>query len=153
EGSAITMREHVGDGKGVILFTRVKAVLEGGSIVAGGDSLRIENANSVTLFLTAATNYRGENPEATTAAQMESVSGKNYEQLKRTHVEDYQQYFYRVDFDLGATDEVYFITDARIDAMKKGNTDPHLVQLYYQFGMYLLISSSLPGSLPANLQG
>jgi alpha-L-fucosidase 2 len=68
-------------------------------------------------------------------------------------VADYQQYFSRVDLDLGVTDAVYFPTDSRIEAMKNGNIDPHLVRLYYQFGRYLLISSSRPGCLPANLQG
>jgi alpha-L-fucosidase 2 len=58
-----------------------------------------------------------------------------------------------VDFSIGSTDAVYFPTDARIDAMKNGYVDPQLIELYFQFGRYLLISSSRPGCLPANLQG
>lgn len=152
-GNDMAMSEHTGNGTGVKLFARLKVIPEGGSMISGEDSIRIEKANSVVILLTAATDYHGGNPLQISAEQMEAVSVKSYEELKKTHIADYRKFFKRVDFNLGSTDAVYFATDARIDAMKNGYIDPQLIELYYQFGRYLLISSSRPGCLPANLQG
>ena len=152
-GDEIIMREHVGDGTGVRMEARVKVLNEGGSVRTEGGSIKVENADAVTLLLTAATDYRGNDKLALAASQLASAAKRNYEDIKKDHITDYQQYFKRVDLHLGTTDAVYFPTDARIVAMQNGNIDPHLVQLYYQFGRYLLISSSRPGGLPANLQG
>jgi alpha-L-fucosidase 2 len=69
------------------------------------------------------------------------------------HITDYQSFFKRVDLDLGSSDGNYFTTGARIAAIQNGYTDTDLIELYYQFGRYLLISSSRQGNLPANLQG
>jgi alpha-L-fucosidase 2 len=151
--NVITMSEHAGDGTGVIMVARLKVVPEGGSMSISGDSMRIDKADAVTMLLTAATDYRGEDPFLISGRQLSAISEKNYKKLKEEHIADYQKYFKRVELDLGKTDAVYFTTDARIDAMKNGNVDPQLVELYYQFGRYLLISSSRPGCLPANLQG
>ncbi|MBN2213504.1 MAG: glycoside hydrolase family 95 protein [Bacteroidales bacterium] len=152
-GNDMIMSEHTGNGIGVKMVTRLKAVPEGGTLVSGGDSIRIGNANSVVLLLTAATDYHGGDPGDISAKQMELASSKSYDELKKSHITDYRQYFKRVDLNIGSTDAVYFPTDARIDAMKNGYVDPQLMELYFQFGRYLLISSSRPGCLPANLQG
>jgi alpha-L-fucosidase 2 len=151
--NVITMSEHVGDGTGVQMAARLKVIPEGGNINISGDSIRIDQADAVTILMAAATDYRGGDPFLISGNQLAAASEKNYEKLKQDHIADYQKYFKRVDFDLGKTDAVYFATDARIEAMKNGNIDPQLVELYYQFGRYLLISSSRPGCLPANLQG
>lgn len=149
----IIMSEHVGDGVGVKMVARLKVMNEGGTVTVNGESIRMEKANAVTLVLTAATDYRGKDPLMLSQEQMSAVANKNYEQLKKDHIADYQQYFKRVDLDLGTSDGTYFPTDARILAMQNGYIDPNLLKLYYQFGRYLLISSSRPGGLPANLQG
>ena len=149
----ITMREHVGDGTGVIMETKLKLIPEGGNIISGGDSIRVEKANSVTIILTAATNYFGKDPSVVTAEQMEAISKRSFSEIKKDHIADYQSFFNRVSLDLGSGDGNYFTTDARITAMQNGYTDTDLIELYYQFGRYLLISSSRPGDLPANLQG
>ncbi len=128
-------------------------VAEGGKIVSGGDSIRVEKANSVTVFLTAATDYFGKDPAEVSAKQMKAVSKRSYADIKKDHITDYQSFFKRVSLDLGSSDGNYFTTDARITAMQNGYTDTDLIELYYQFGRYLLISSSRPGDLPANLQG
>jgi alpha-L-fucosidase 2 len=151
--NVITMSEHVGNGIGVRMVARLKVMIEGGSMIISGDSIRVAEADAVTMLLCAATDYRGDDPFMKSDSQMTTASEKKYEKLKQDHIADYQKYFKKVDFDLGKTDAVYFATDARIDAMKNGNVDPQLVELYYQFGRYLLISSSRPGCLPANLQG
>ncbi len=152
-GNELTMGEHVGNGEGVIMNTRLRVLHEGGSIQVDGLKLKVRGANAVTLLLSAATNYGGGVPATISATHMDAAVNKAYASLKEAHLADYQQYFKRVAIELGNTDASYFPTDARLQAMQMGNTDPDLVELYYQYGRYLLISSSRPGSLPANLQG
>jgi alpha-L-fucosidase 2 len=152
-GNEITMNEHIGDGIGVKMTTRLKLIAEGGSTKSGGDSIRVDKADAITILLTAATDYFGKDPRAVTEGQLSSVAGRNYNGIKKNHINDYQSFFKRVDLDLGSGDGNYFTTDARIAAMQNGYVDTDLLELYYQFGRYLLISSSRPGDLPANLQG
>ncbi|MHA6247419.1 glycoside hydrolase family 95 protein [Pontibacter sp. CAU 1760] len=152
-GDEITLTEHVGDGTGVRMVARLKVLAEGGTVQQQRHGIRIEKADAVTLLLTAATDYWQEDPAAKSAGQLTAAAQKPYAILKQNHVADYQHYFQRVNLHLGTSDAAYFPTDARLLALQNGNTDPQLVQLYYQYGRYLLISSSRPGSLPANLQG
>jgi alpha-L-fucosidase 2 len=152
-GNEIVMNEHVGDGIGVKMFSRLKLISEGGITSSGGDSIRVEKANSVTIFLTASTDYFGTDPSVITATQINAAVNHGFTEVKKSHIADYQSLFKRVDLDLGSSDGNYFTTDARIAAMQNGYIDTDLIELYYQFGRYLLISSSRPGSLPANLQG
>ncbi len=147
------MSEHVGNGNGVKMAARLKLVAEGGTTSSGGDSIRVEKATSVTIWLTAATDYFGGDPASVSADQMRKASSLTYAELKNSHIADYQSFFKRVDIDLGSGYGNYFTTDARITAMQNGYIDTDLIELYYQFGRYLLISSSRPGGLPANLQG
>lgn len=149
----IDMNEHVGDGVGVKMFSRLKLNSEGGITSSGGDSIRVEKANTVTIFLTASTDYFGKDPSVTTATQINAAVDRGFTEVKKSHITDYQSLFKRVDLDLGSSVGNYFTTDARIAAMQNGYIDTDLIELYYQFGRYLLISSSRPGSLPANLQG
>ncbi len=149
----IIMREHIGGGIGVIMESHLRVIADGGTLVSGGDSIRTEKANSVIIFLTAATNYSGNDPTIMASSRMESVAKRSYSAIREDHIADYQSYFKRVSLDLGSGDGNYFTTDARITAMQNGYVDADLIELYYQFGRYLLISSSRPGDLPANLQG
>jgi len=152
-GNTISMSEHVGDGVGVKMFSILKVRNENGSISTSGDSIYIEKADAVTLFLTAATNYYGDDPLELSLQRMNKAFSISYDNLKSDHIADYQSYFKRVDIELGRSDGNYFPTDARLIAMQNGYTDTDLIELYYQFGRYLLISSSRPGGLPSNLQG
>jgi alpha-L-fucosidase 2 len=152
-GNEITMSEHIGDGVGVKLFARVKLIAEGGTMASGGDGISVSKATAVTIFLTAATDYWGKDPSAQTAGQMAAVTTRRFDEVRKDHIADYQSFFDRVDLDLGSSDGNYFTTDARIAAMQNGYVDTDLIELYYQFGRYLLISSSRPGDLPASLQG
>lgn len=149
----ILMTEHIGDGIGVKMATLALFLPENGSISASGDSVRIEGAKAVTILLTAATDYRGDDPVSAVKAQMQAAAGKTYQNLKEAHIKDYQKFYLRMDLDLGSSDGAFFPTGARIEALKNGYIDTDLIELYFQFGRYLLISSSRPGSLPANLQG
>ena len=147
------MSEHVGNGVGVKIESRLKVIAERGTLISGGDSIRIEKADAVSIFLAAATDYSGDDPGLLCAGRLDSVIRRPYSDIREAHVADYQSFFKRVRIDLGGSDGNYFTTDARITAMQNGYTDTDLIELYYQFGRYLLISSSRPGDLPANLQG
>lgn len=150
---AISFFEHINDGKGVKLAAKVRMVANDGQVISENNSIRVSGATSCLIFLTAATDYYGSDPVSVTEEVNEVSSGKSFDTLMGSHVKDYQEYFNRVKFDLETTDAVYFPTDQRLAALRKGNIDPQLLVLYYQFGRYLLISSSRPGTLPANLQG
>lgn len=152
-GNEIDMDEHIGNGKGVYMFTRLKLIADEGITTSGGDSIRVEKAKSVLILLSAATDYSGKDPLILTAAQLDAAQSKQFDELRANHIRDYQSFFKRVDLDLGHGEGNYFTTDARMAAMKDGYNDPDLIELYFQFGRYLLISSSRPGGLPANLQG
>jgi alpha-L-fucosidase 2 len=149
----ILLTEHIGNGNGVKIAARLHIVAEGGTARSGADSIRIEKANTVTIYLTASTDYFGSDPIVTSGNQMISASTPSYDEIKRSHIADYQSLYKRVDLDLGSGEGKFFTTDARISAIQNGYEDPDLIELYYQFGRYLLISSSRPGGLPANLQG
>lgn len=152
-GNDIIMNEHVGNGLGVKMYSRVRLINEGGKLTSGGDSIRVEKANSVTIILTASTDYFGSDPATTSKIQSDAAISHSYSDLKTAHISDYQSLFKRVDLDLGSSDGNYFTTDARIAAMQNGYVDTDLIELYYQFGRYLLISSSRKSDLPSNLQG
>ena len=153
DGNLISMSENTGNGNGVKLEARLKILSESGTLSSGGDSIRIEKANSVVILLTAATDYFAPDPASLALERLEKVSARPFADIKNDHVADYKSYFNRLSIDLGSSDGNYFTTDARIAAMQNGYHDTDLIELYYQFGRYLLISSSRPGGLPANLQG
>jgi alpha-L-fucosidase 2 len=153
EGNQIVMSEHAGDGVGVKMETRLSVVNDGGTVVSAGDSIRITKADAVTIFITAATDYNCNDPSSATAERMNKIVSKQYKDIRDNHIADYKRFFTRVSLDLGSGDGIWFPTDSRITAMQNGYVDPDLIELYYQFGRYLLISSSRPGDLPANLQG
>jgi len=139
-------------GKGMRFEARLRLVAEGGKVVSQGDALRVEGADAATLLLAGATSYWGDDPTALCKRRIAAASARSYTQLRARHIADYRKLFGRVELDLGGKTPRR-PTDERLDAVKKGGDDPHLVALYFQYGRYLLLSSSRPGSLPANLQG
>jgi alpha-L-fucosidase 2 len=153
KNNEINMSEHVGNGVGVKMYTRLKLIVDGGLTDSGGDSIKVTGANSATLFITAATDYFGTDPMAVTKSWSDAIVTRDYNDIKKDHIADYRSFFDRVNIDLGEGSGKYFTTDARMKALQNGYNDPGLIELYYQFGRYLLISSSRPGGLPANLQG
>jgi len=153
EKGIITMAEHTGDGKGVKMFTVLNIIADGGIIFASGDSLIIQKADEAVLCLAAATDYKGEDPKEVALARIGKNAPRSYKEVLEEHISDYRTLFRRVEIDLGKSAGNFFTTDARLTAMRNGYTDTDLIELYFQFGRYLLISSSRPGGLPANLQG
>ncbi len=134
----------------------------GGTITAEKNTLKIENADKVTILLSAATDYnlnllnfdRNIDPLKNCNRIIKNAQKKDYAVLRNDHIADHSEMFNRVKFDLGGTAADTIPTNKRLDNMKKGGEDPGLIALYYQYGRYLLMSSSRkPGRLPANLQG
>ncbi len=149
KGQATMEGEH----KGVKFEAQLRIFPDGGALTVTDEGLRLDKADSATLIIVAATNYRGDDPEAVCDRQLAAAAKKSYRQLRRAHVDEHRRLFRRVAMDLGRTDAADRPTDERLAAMKDGADDPDLFALYFQFGRYLLISSSRPRCMPANLQG
>jgi alpha-L-fucosidase 2 len=152
----LVMRGQCDGGKGMKFQAVLKAVPQGGHMSAKGDSVLVEGADAVILVLAAATSYRGKNPEALCWQHL-TAAAKSYNGLRDAHVADHQKLFRRVELELGGPDAKQDLrqlpTDERLDLVKKGGRDPQLVVQYFQYGRYLLMGSSRPGTQPANLQG
>jgi alpha-L-fucosidase 2 len=136
---------------------RVHVMASGGSCFAGDGLISVQGADSATLLLALATSYRSfcdisGDPERITERQVAEARGKGYDALLGDHMAEHQRLFRRVSIDLGRTGAHERPTDARVRE-SQGTHDPELAALYFQFGRYLLISSSRPGTQPANLQG
>ena len=146
---------------GVKYETQVMAVPKGGDMAATDGTIKITKANSVVLFISAKTDYNKEDPfvplkdnlSSICASILKKTAKKSVKKLKEEHVADYEAYFNRVSIDLGDSDNINMPTNERLEAVVNGADDSGLMELYFHFGRYLLISSSRPGSLPANLQG
>ena len=164
-GNTITFRGQLDNG--LKYEARIMVLNNGGSLstigsVGGNTGIRVEKANRLTLLLCAATDYlarrdrnwRGTDPDRVVSELLSKASKKKYEDLRSAHMQDYTQLFNRVSIDLGKTKSniLQLPTYRRIDATRN-TSDPQLEALLFQWGRYLLISSSRPGGLPANLQG
>lgn len=154
------------DGKGgehVRFAARVQVRSTGGSVRDAGATLQVRDADEVVLFVAGVTNIgnlsfagrRSDDVAGTAAADIARARNKSFQALRSAHVADYRRWFDRVSLDLGpASPATAALTaPARLAAFEAGQPDPGLAALYFNFGRYLLISSSRPGGLPANLQG
>ena len=148
-------------GEGMYYAAVLQANVEGGKVSAKGNKLSVEGATSCTVVLTAATGYRGydkkpDTPQneitARAGKQLDAALKQNYTALRQRHEADYKQLFDRVSLTLGPNTAATQPTDRRL-ANFAAAPDPALIALYFQYGRYLLISSSRPGTQPANLQG
>jgi alpha-L-fucosidase 2 len=153
DGNCLAMAGRAWLGKGMAFAARLTVVNEGGTVRAKEDRLVVRNADAVTLLLAVATEYYGDEPVKTCKATLDAAGGLKYEDLKKRHVDNYQALFKRVSMDLGPDPTPGAATDERLKNIQAGRPDPWFDALYFQYGRYLLISSSRPGSLPANLQG
>ncbi len=144
--------------EGRVLFTTmIKPVLTGGNLSRTDSTLIISGADRVLCYISMATNFVNYNnitadPDAKARVFLDAAVEKDFPELRAAHTKKYREYFDRVSLDLGSTDSIKNPTDQRLAEFNSGN-DPQLVALYFQFGRYLLISSSQPGTQPANLQG
>lgn len=136
---------------------------EGGTLTATPEGFRVTGADRVTLVMTVGTDFRGANPTARAARDLDALTGRSYEALRLAHTADHQALFRRVDLDLGRTrsadmptnrriwSQMWGVQDNRVDQTK--DRDPDLFALHFQYGRYLMIASSRPGTLPPALQG
>ena len=152
--------------RGIHFAARLTALASGGKVAASADRLKVTGANTVTLFIAGATSYPGlanitgpvdaTDPIESCRDTLSKALAQSYETIKAAHIADYQHLFHRVAIDIGAAPaEVAALpTDERLARIKQsGMPDPDLVETHYQYGRYLLIGSSRPGAMPANLQG
>jgi len=154
-----------GDGDAGIKFAAfAKAIAPGGKVTVSGNALRIEGDKACTIIIGAATDMnwphvevRGADPLPVAQKQVYVAAAISYDQLLKNHIKDFQSFFNRCTLKLSAAenDSIAKMTTARrLIRYANGNSDPALPALYFNFGRYLLISSSCPNSgLPANLQG
>jgi alpha-L-fucosidase 2 len=150
------------DSNGLRHESQLQVVNQGGQRVDGADgTVTVQDADSVVLILAAGTDYakkyptyRGADPHRRITGLVDKARAKGYSALRAAHVKDYTELYDRVSLDLGgALPDVP--TDELLDAYTGGSTvsERALEELFFQYGRYLLIASSRPGSLPANLQG
>lgn len=154
EGEAITRSErHALERKvGVTFCGIVKVRAENGTISTSATQLQVRNANEVTLLFAAATNFREKDKAEKCKQYLAAAARKTYKRLSAAHIADHRRFFRRVELDLHGPQST-LPTDARLKRVEAGQTDLDLEALYFQFGRYLLISSSRPGTMAANLQG
>ena len=155
-GKSMMLKVQVKDGalRGVASMN----VTTDGKVTAKGDQLAISDATSATIYLAAATNYVNYkdvsgNPEQKTAQTLGKVANKSYPQLKSSHIANFQKLFNKFEVQFSENERTKLPTNERIVAFSKEANDPQLLALYIQYGRYLMISSSRPGTQPANLQG
>jgi len=149
--------------EGMTFDLHIRALAEGGTVACDGTTLSVTNATAVTLLLSAATSFNGpdkspghagRDPVAAAMGPLQAAQKRPYARLLSRQEADYQGLFQRVDLDLGeAPGARELMTDQRLERLARGAADPGLAALLYQYGRYLLIASSRPGGLPANLQG
>jgi alpha-L-fucosidase 2 len=148
-------------GEGMYYAAVLQASVEGGRIFAKDNRLLIQGATTCTLLLTAATGYSGfeQKPDMPqdevnehASRQLDAAAARSYQTLQQRHIADYRKLFDRVTLSLGSNRAASRPTDERLKNFSAA-PDPSLLALYFQYGRYLLISSSRPGTQPANLQG
>ncbi|MDX2195557.1 MAG: glycoside hydrolase family 95 protein [Cytophagales bacterium] len=139
---------------GLLHETQIKAVYSGGTVRNGSRRIVAQNVDELVLIVSAATNYRSSQHAVYAKRLLLDAAAKSYQDLRRAHIDAYKSYFTKVQIDLNPEDKTFDLaTDKRLEKMKSGVMDKHLMQVLFQYGRYLLISSSQPGTLPANLQG
>ena len=165
DNPGLPIKEHA---VGVRFYSELLATTEAGTVKSEAGVLTISNARTATLCIDCATSYRYPahtttpdrynigDPEAMKSAvdrNLKAAAARSYADLKSRHIADHQRYFRRADISFGADPNADTPTDIRLRRIKEGGEDIHLLPLYFQFGRYMLISSSRPGTLAANLQG
>ncbi len=138
---------------GVKFQTRLKVENEGGSVTSVDGKLNFKGVRRALIYITAATSFYEEDYVSRNEQDMDRLSKTSFYQLLTSHVRDYQSLFKRVDLDLGGHELDSFPINERLDRVKAGTQDLDFIAKQFQFGRYLLISSSRRGSSAANLQG
>ncbi|EMI43331.1 large secreted protein [Rhodopirellula sp. SWK7] len=143
---------------GMKFAAQVKIANEGGTVDTQDDAIFVRDADAVTLYYSAATNFVNSknisgDPVESVQKYLGDIQAKTFDQLYQRHFDDYGRLFGRVALDLGGKETESVPTDIRIERMSEGKADPVLVELAFQYGRYLMIAGSRPGTQPLNLQG
>ncbi len=146
--------DAAGRKNGIRFAGGVQAVAKGGRVSNQDGVIAVTGADEVLLLISAATSYGGKDPQRSSHELLEKAAAKSYKTLRQAHIRDHQSLFGRVALQLGeATNPFALSTAERLEKVRGGGTDDYLSSLLFQYGRYLLIASSRPGDLPANLQG
>ena len=138
---------------------RIRVQADGGTVRqvddASGHSVRVEKADTVTILLAGTTNYKnwdelGADPDARCAGYLDAAGARSFAELKKRHLDDYQPLFRACALDLGTNAAASLDTTARLEQLRKGGTDPRFTAQYFQYGRYLLLAGSRPGTLAFN---
>ncbi|HOO28385.1 MAG TPA: glycoside hydrolase family 95 protein, partial [Lachnospiraceae bacterium] len=156
-GSDGSMMSGQCGGKGAVEFCgRIKVKAEGGQVKTIGNSVVVNAADAAVIYLAAETTFRETDAEGACAKRIKQAEEYSYEKLLAAHLKDYEELFGRVRIDVQSSRDRTIDslpTDERMKRHSLGEEDQGLINLFFQYGRYLLIASSRPGSLPANLQG
>jgi alpha-L-fucosidase 2 len=153
---------HLDGGRGLSFLASARIIAEGGTQETFPERILVDGANAATIVVSAATSFQQgvATPAERVDRDLGAAAAKTYGQLLAAHSEDHRRLYRRVSLTLGAHADAAaegarrdLPTDARLERVRRGGSDPALDALYFQFGRYLLIASSRPGDLPANLQG
>ena len=157
DGNDLIMKGQLNNGtngNGMQYISRVRVILpKGGELSAIDSTVSVKNASEAILLISMATDYREQDIEAKALFLINQTAGRTYTDIKREHIEAYQKLYSRVDLNLGSSEREKLPIDKRLAAFAKDGNDPALAALYFQFGRYLLISSTRENLLPPNLQG
>lgn len=156
EEDAVVMYGQLKDGsngnEGMKYLSKIKVDNEGGEVSYLDNKIMVRDADKLTLLFSSATDYKNDNYTAFVDSLMNNAVSRSYKSLKKEHIESHQELFNRVEVDFGeAVTENHPINDRLFDFQDED--DPQLAALYFQYGRYLLISSTREGLLPPNLQG
>ena len=149
----IVFSEHVGNGFGVKFHAIISVEAKNGVALVEDGKLCVKEADEVILRVVAASDYNQENPQQTCEEEMNAALTQSYDALFESHVAEYKAYFDRVSFKIADVVKDTIPTDVRLQNIKAGDIDNYVTEVQYQYGRYLLLSSSRPGTMPANLQG
>jgi alpha-L-fucosidase 2 len=161
-GEAIPVNDNPGlpvkeNPVGIRFHSELLAHAAGGAVISDAGVLTVTDATSVMLLIDCATSYRYPTGESAMLdavdKNLKAASARTYEELRARHIADHQRLFRRAEIRLGKDANADVPTDQRVQRLKDGGEDVGLLPIYFQFGRYMLISSSRPGTLAANLQG
>lgn len=142
-----------GGSEGLSFTAMLTGTHQGGSLAIVGEYLVAENADEVTLYLTAGTTFYEKDPAAFCRETLAAAKAQPESQLRAAHIQEHQSYFNRMDLTLDGDNREDIPTDQRLEKLRDGVEDPGLFALYFAFGRYLLMGCSRPGTQAANLQG
>ncbi|HAS81941.1 MAG TPA: glycoside hydrolase family 95 [Verrucomicrobia bacterium] len=162
-GNTVTFGGRLPGNIGLSYEAQIMVLNQGGSLCATNGVITFKDCDSLLILLDAGTDYinrrdqvwKQEHPHRRITERLAAASQRSFDDLLAEHQQDYRLLFDRVSLELGSTpvETLALTTAQRLDSYRKGNPDPDLEEMLFQYARYLMISSSRPGTMPANLQG